>query len=333
MWGLSPSDNNAAINAYKASLGITNPCAGTEGGGPEAIDIVIAGQNFLGYPTYCVVCPDKSMYFDACYPPSVACFDGVIADCPTLSIAAAFSSDLSEVCQNESINFEDISTGAITSWNWTFEGGNPATSTEQNPMVTYATAGIFDVTLEISDGTETNSVTVEDYVTSNALPETMLEPFAEVCINTPEFELTGGTPAGGEYTGDGVTDGWFNPEVAGVGTHTITYTYSDDNDCVNAAEETIYVDECVGINESSEQLMQLFPNPTTGVFEMELTYEGKFTVQVISVLGDVVYEVEATANGNYSNSIDMSGMESGVYFVSLKSNDETIVKKLQLLNQ
>lgn len=58
-----------------------------------------------------------------------------------------------------------------------------------------------------------------------------------------------------------------------------------------------------------------------------------FLKLLISVLGDVVYEVEATANGNYSNSIDLSGMESGVYFVSLKSNDETIVKKLQLLNQ
>jgi len=50
MWGLSPSDGNASIDAYKIAQGITNPCAGTDGGGPDAIDIVIQGQNFIGDP-------------------------------------------------------------------------------------------------------------------------------------------------------------------------------------------------------------------------------------------------------------------------------------------
>ncbi len=45
-----------------------------------------------------------------------------------------------------------------------------------------------------------------------------------VCINAPAFALTGATPAGGVYSGPGVSGGMFNPAAAGFGTHTITYT-------------------------------------------------------------------------------------------------------------
>ncbi len=46
-----------------------------------------------------------------------------------------------------------------------------------------------------------------------------------VCLDDPAFELTGATPEGGFYSGPGVSGGWFDPAVAGVGFHTITYTY------------------------------------------------------------------------------------------------------------
>lgn len=52
------------------------------------------------------------------------------------------------------INFTDLSTGAPVSWSWSFPGGNPASSTDQNPSgIQYNTAGVYDVTLTISDGT------------------------------------------------------------------------------------------------------------------------------------------------------------------------------------
>ncbi|MCF8366214.1 MAG: T9SS type A sorting domain-containing protein, partial [Bacteroidales bacterium] len=48
-----------------------------------------------------------------------------------------------------------------------------------------------------------------------------------VCV-LEDFELTGATPEGGTYSGDGVENGWFFTIVAGLGDHTITYTYMDD---------------------------------------------------------------------------------------------------------
>lgn len=62
------------------------------------------------------------------------------------------------------VNFNDLSSQSTTSWEWTFEGGIPATSTEQNPTVTYNEIGVYDVTLIVSNGTETDTLYKQDYI-------------------------------------------------------------------------------------------------------------------------------------------------------------------------
>lgn len=83
----------------------------------------------------------------------------------TMPITANFTADHTTVCNGGSVNFSDLSSGMVTSWNWTFEGGNPATSTEQNPNITYDTPGEYDVTLQVSDGTNANTLTIADMIT------------------------------------------------------------------------------------------------------------------------------------------------------------------------
>lgn len=83
---------------------------------------------------------------------------------------ADFTVDNTTVCQSYSASFTDQSAGSINSWEWTFEGGTPATSTSQNPVVTYNTLGDFDVKLVISDGTMEDSTTKTDYINVIALP-------------------------------------------------------------------------------------------------------------------------------------------------------------------
>ena len=61
--------------------------------------------------------------------------------------------------------FRDRSVGNVTGWAWTFEGGTPAVSTEQNPTVRYAEPGLYDVALVASgpDG-PSDTLMVADYV-------------------------------------------------------------------------------------------------------------------------------------------------------------------------
>ena len=83
-------------------------------------------------------------------------------ECP---VVADFVTLTPEVCDGNSIYFMDISLNNATSWQWTFSGGNPASSTEQNPTITYDNIGNYDVKLVVSDGVTSDSVTVSDYVT------------------------------------------------------------------------------------------------------------------------------------------------------------------------
>ncbi len=59
------------------------------------------------------------------------------------------------------VRFTDLSTNFPTAWQWEFEGGDPATSTAQNPTVTYTTAGKYKVTLTVSNSSGASSPLVK----------------------------------------------------------------------------------------------------------------------------------------------------------------------------
>jgi PKD repeat protein len=90
---------------------------------------------------------------------------------------AKFSAPRRVVCQGESIQFTDESFNAVSGWNWTFTGGSPASSTAQNPTVTYNTPGTYAVQLEATDGANSNTANIVDYIT--VLPAPTGLPFYE----------------------------------------------------------------------------------------------------------------------------------------------------------
>jgi PKD repeat protein len=75
-------------------------------------------------------------------------------------IVPAFIASSTDVAVGANISFTDVSNGTIASWNWTFEGGTPSTSTAQNPSnIRYDNEGIYNVTLTVTD-TQGNSETL-----------------------------------------------------------------------------------------------------------------------------------------------------------------------------
>jgi len=95
-WGISNNlfDTNSVIDQYKLNYNVSNPCAGPWGGGTTAFSIIVAGQEFYGFPTYCVICPDRTLYFDACYPPTTTCFDPFFEQCASIGINDDIIADL-----------------------------------------------------------------------------------------------------------------------------------------------------------------------------------------------------------------------------------------------
>lgn len=70
--------------------------------------------------------------------------------------------------KNEKIRFVNASVNS-ESWQWVFEGGQPATSTEMHPVVKYAEAGTYKVTLIASKGAKTDEKVIESYITVTSI--------------------------------------------------------------------------------------------------------------------------------------------------------------------
>ncbi len=64
-----------------------------------------------------------------------------------------FRAETRQILLSGQVRFTDLSSNFPNRWFWKFEGGNPANSTEQNPVVTYNTPGRFRVTLASANNT------------------------------------------------------------------------------------------------------------------------------------------------------------------------------------
>lgn len=116
--------------------------------------------------------------------------------------------------------------------------------------------GTYIITYTVTNG-QTASTTLEVV----GVPTVTLTAFSDVIIDAGLQALTGGMPAGGTYSGPGVIGTDFDPTVAGLGTHDITYTYTDGNGCIASATESITVNpvvpadnDCAGANDLTSLL-------------------------------------------------------------------------------
>ena len=80
-------------------------------------------------------------------------------------MSANFVADITTPAVGESVQFTNTSTGSPDSFLWGFEGGDPGTSTEENPLVVYGAPGSFDVSLTVTSGTTNSTEVKENYIT------------------------------------------------------------------------------------------------------------------------------------------------------------------------
>ncbi len=341
---------------------------------------------------------------------------------PPMQIEALFTTDTTAVCKGDAVQYFDQSIGPVTEWNWTLEGATPNSSTQQNPVVGYGSVGYFDVLLEVSDGVESSTLYMPNYMevqevlqTANVpsgisllcaswgnstyntapvsgatsynwtitpetagtisgngstnitvvwepdflgtaelkvagvnycgigvysnplvinryLPDVNLIVPAYVAISTPPFELTGGTPAGGTYSGPGVTNGVFDPAAAGLGEHTITYTYTDVNFCENSATDLLTVTQFTGYENIAEQSgVHVYPNPGTGLFTLRLNEldEQSVNIAVYNALSDIVYQKEdILLTEKHRTVLNLNDLPKGIYYLRITGQELDSVQKL-----
>ncbi len=174
-------------------------------------------------------------------------------------------------------------------------------------------------TMEIVSPTTTTSYTVNG-VDANGCADTdiitiivnnpvagLSLPLDTACTMGGSITLSGETPAGGTWSGTAVTGNSFDPLAAGVGMHTITYIYTDANGCSANAVDSIWVDLCSGISETTNVIIGLYPNPTSGEFTLQLSGTSLMTVTIVDGIGQVVLS-EQKSTGTHRFTLAAAGV-------------------------
>ncbi len=164
----------------------------------------------------------------------------------TLTLTSGAGTDAQSVCINTPItSITYITTGAtgatITNLPAGVTGSWAGNIITISGTPTVASAALtYSITLTGGCGTISSTGTI----IVNPIPVvSWTNPLANQCTNSTPYILSGGTPAGGIYSGPGVSGINFNALLAGIGTHTLTYTYADIHGCIASATNTIVVND------------------------------------------------------------------------------------------
>jgi len=172
-------------------------------------------------------------------------------------------------------------------------------------------------------GTDANGCIGTDQVIVNVnpLPTVSMSPSTidTLCANSGDPITLVGTPSGGTFTGTGVSGNLFNPNAAGVGTHTITYSYTDGNGCSNSISVDAVVIDCeLGIDENALDGVTLFPNPNQGVFAIEGMPIGT-EYSIYDKRGRIVAKGIIESD---SHQVELTNVEGGMYYLNATLNGE-----------
>jgi PKD repeat protein len=221
---------------------------------------------------------------------------------------ANFASNLNIACPGAAVQFSDLSAGQPTSWSWSFAGGNPATSTVQNPVVYYNTPGTFSVSLTATNANGTNSATQTSYITINnatAAPTTTGKNFctgATVTL-TATPQSSPGTVRWFSSAGGGSVLGTGNTFVTPALSSTTSY-YVDEVFPAGSAE--IVGPGTNGIGAGAEfnanDIRGLYFNITQPVtltsFDVYSYTAGPRTIQILDSQGNTYYDTTITVTGS-----------------------------------
>ncbi len=208
-----------------------------------------------------------------------------------------------------------ISGSGASSYAWS-GGANDGDTLSPTSTITYV---VF--------GTDMNGCQNSDSVTIvvNNNPTVSLTAPSFACDIDGAFTLVG-NPAGGTFSGPGVTSNMFDPATAGVGTHTLMYSYTDSLGCSGMDTSSVTVDLCLTVVSSGNLGMaNVFPNP----FENSLTIQLKETTNaklvIMNNLGQVVLSQKIT---NAQTTISTEQFATGVYFLEVQTATATQTIKI-----
>ena len=154
-----------------------------------------------------------------------ACIATVVEDIIVDSVPIVNLAQMANQCTNDSVfNFTG---GQPSGGNYNFNG---ILSSTFDPQIGFIGTNTLQYNFTDNKGcTGIDSISFEIF----NLTATSINPINS-CINDDQFVLNVGNPIGGNYTGIGVNDSLFAPQIAGIGSNILIYSFQDSNGCINA---------------------------------------------------------------------------------------------------
>jgi hypothetical protein len=138
---------------------------------------------------------------------------------------------------------------------------------------------------------------------------------------------------GGTFSGPGTNGSiaTFNPASAGLGLHTITYSYTTQTGCPFTFSKNVRIDACLNVPENKwTNTIAVFPNPSNGDFFLKafVSTEKRFSMEIQDITGRIIYD-ESYVIGTGENQIPVqAGLSKGIYNVKFSDDTSTSSQKL-----
>lgn len=146
------------------------------------------------------------------------------------------------------------------------------------------------------------------------------------CINGGNIPLSA-SPAGGTFSGSGVSGSTFDPAVAGLGLHTITYAYTDGNGCYNETTDDIFINACLGTEQPGFQVFRIYPNPADQFVYVESNHTGMIQLELRDISGKIV-SLMTSSPGSSLISVPTEHLPGGVYLLKVYDEKTLVTKRI-----
>lgn len=296
-------------------------CSGTVGAACQTVDLT----PFVGFSNVVVKFEGYNNYGNNLYIDNINIDGDPLTTAPTIQMNTSATS----ICEGGQITFTDQSTPAVLSREWTFESGTPGSSTSASQLVTYNTAGVWDVTLEATNTYGTSSNTFANHITVTAPPT---PPTVEQNGSVLSVTVAGGLTVQWYRNGaiiPGATSNTY--QVTQIGNYKAKITNAQN--CYSFTNEVTVNPTGIDDYEFETNSIFLFPNPAEDIVYVMLgtTVMKDTQLEVCDLTGKVVasYTVKA---GDQKVQINVSILAQGTYLVRLQGRTWSNTERL-LINR
>ena len=242
----------------------------------------------------------------------------------TVNPVALFSAP-NHICPGTCTDFVNLSQNSFT-YQWTFPGASPGTSTDVSPVnICYNTPGTYAVSLIASNGITSDTLTLNNFITVYPYP-----PPQGIAQSGDTLFANPGAVTYQWYMNGVIIPGATNDYYVAMQSGNYNVVATDNNNC--EVEAAIF--DVIAVVQSatgSQQVLTLFPNPVSGRLEIvnsAFSSTKEIEITVYDVLGSKTFSaVSKFIVANSGIQVDLSELNSGVYFLELHSGADSFRAK------